>query len=181
MIKIVMSFLFIGLLTNIVCAQEGGDKVSEMSSPPSQEDGANAKKQEFDFFRNTKTYIKDPFLLRDPFKRTLKRKGAVKSKRELVPSKDGVFSNVPTLDGVPISNIRIVGVLLGKERRAIAKTVSGNSLSSNSYILREGMKLGIDGAELKAILPGGIVLVEKIRNVYDQDEYLETIIPVTTE
>ena len=47
--------------------------------------------------------------------------------------------------------------------------------------MREGMKLGLNNAEIKAILPGGIVLVEKIRNVYDEDEYLETILPVSIE
>jgi hypothetical protein len=35
--------------------------------------------------------------------------------------------------------------------------------------------------DVKAILPGGIILVEKIRNVYDQDEYLETVLPVSSE
>jgi len=46
-------------------------------------------------------------------------------------------------------------------------------------ILKEGMKIGDDGAELKAILPGGIILVEKIVNVYGQEEYLETVIPIS--
>ena len=46
-------------------------------------------------------------------------------------------------------------------------------------ILREGMKIGADQAELKAILPGGIILVEKITNVYGEEEYLETVIPIS--
>jgi type IV pilus assembly protein PilP len=46
-------------------------------------------------------------------------------------------------------------------------------------ILKEGMKIGQDEAELKAILPGGIVLVEKIVNVYGQEEFLETVIPIS--
>ena len=41
------------------------------------------------------------------------------------------------------------------------------------------MKIGEDGAELKAILPGGIIVVEKIVNVYGQEEYLETVIPIS--
>ena len=48
-------------------------------------------------------------------------------------------------------------------------------------MLREGMKLGPERAELKAILPGGIVVVEKIKNIYNQEEYLETVIPVTDQ
>ena len=58
------------------------------------------------------------------------------------------------------------------------KNIDGDS---NVYYIKEGMKLGENGAEVKAILPGGIVLVEKIRNVYDQDEYLETVIPVSND
>jgi len=76
----------------------------------------------------------------------------------------------------------VVGILTGKTRRALVKV--GNdpkSLSGQAYILKEGMKLGEDEAELKAILPGGIVLVQKIKNIYEQDEYLETVIPLITE
>jgi hypothetical protein len=46
-------------------------------------------------------------------------------------------------------------------------------------IFKEGAKIGAEAAELKAILPGGIVLVEKITNVYGEEEYLETVIPIS--
>ena len=46
-------------------------------------------------------------------------------------------------------------------------------------LLKEGRTLGKNRAEVRAILPGGVVLVEKITNVYEQDEYIETIIPIT--
>jgi type IV pilus assembly protein PilP len=42
------------------------------------------------------------------------------------------------------------------------------------------MVLGNNNAEIRAILPGGVVLVEKLINVYDQEEYLETILPLQT-
>ena len=71
--------------------------------------------------------------------------------------------------------------MIGKERRAMAKIATGNSLGSEVFFIKEGMKIGPNGAEVKAILAGGVVLVEKIRNVYDQDEYLETVIPVSSE
>jgi type IV pilus assembly protein PilP len=67
--------------------------------------------------------------------------------------------------------------MIGKERRALAKVAGG----TDTFIIKEGMKLGQNGAEVKAILPGGIVLVEKIVNVYDQEEYLETVLPVSTD
>ena len=126
-----------------------------------------------------KSSIKNPFDLRDPFKRELRRKR--RSKKDY-PGTKTVFSNIETIDNAPLDRIKITGILIGKERRAVAKTLDENGkVGDQSYILKEGMKLGENGAEIKAILPGGIVLVEKIRNVYDQDEYLETIIPVASD
>ncbi len=133
-------------------------------------------------FNEKETSIKNPFDLRDPFKRKMFKTGE-RSKNFGGFLKDGKYSNLPTINDYSIASIRVVGVLLGKERRAIAKIASGQNgtnLSEESYIIKEGMTLGENNAEVKAIVPGGIVLVEKIRNVYDQDEYIETIIPVST-
>lgn len=126
------------------------------------------------------TFIKNPLELRDPFKRKLKKKSA--QTREASRETD-VFTNksADKIEEKAIENIRIVGVLIGKERRAMAKISQGKTLGTEVYFIKEGMKLGPNGAEVKAILAGGIVLVEKIRNVYDQDEYVETIIPVSAE
>lgn len=131
----------------------------------------------YNFLRDQKTYIKNPFELRDPFKRPIRTSEKGK-KRRFGGFVDGnVFSNLPSIEDASIDKLKIVGVFLGKDRRALAKVDGDNQV----HILKEGMKIGADEAELKAILPGGIVLVEKIRNVYDQDEYLETVIPVTIE
>ena len=136
---------------------------------------ANDKQQRYNFFKGQKTYIKNPFELRDPFKRpNFKRKK--KSKQMYGGTVVGNnFTNLPSIDGLRIEDIKIVGIVLGKNRRAVANA------KGKTFILKEGMTLGEDKAELKAILPGGIVLVEKFKNVYDQDEYLETIIPVSSE
>ncbi len=131
----------------------------------------------YQFFRDEKTQVNNPFELRDPFKRPISSSRTGKKKRFGGFVEGNSFSNLPTVDGIEISKIKIVGILLGKDRRALAKIEGIN----DTIVLKEGMKIGIDEAELKAILPGGIVLVEKIRNVYDQDEFLETIIPVTPE
>jgi len=133
-------------------------------------------------FNEKETSVKNPFDLRDPFKRKNFTEG---SKRTNLGGflKDGKYSNLPTINDFSLSRIRVVGVLLGKQRRAIAK-ISNRSgtfekLSDESYIIKEGMVLGENNAEVKAIVPGGIVLVEKIKNVYDQEEYIETVIPVS--
>lgn len=124
----------------------------------------------------SKTYLKNPLDLRDPFKKKMnKSKGLAQKIHE-----PGVYSNqLDRIEDKPIESIRIIGVIIGQERRAMAKVMSGTSLGSEVYYIKEGMKIGPNGAEVKAILAGGIVLVEKIRNVYDQDEYLETVIPVS--
>jgi len=137
-------------------------------------------KQKFEFFNGNKTSIRNPFSLRDPFKRKRIRLKGRKGKYSAF-LKDSFFSNLPSIENVPLNQIRVVGVLLGKNRRAMAKILRGGGLTKDTYILKEGMRLGRDNAEIKAILPGGIVVVEKIRNVYNQEEYLETIIPISTE
>jgi Tfp pilus assembly protein PilP len=144
---------------------------------------------ELDFFGGqSKTNIRNIQELRDPF-----RKPIVKSMQKSIQRgpRTSFVENVPSIEGVPLGLVRIVGVLLGEERRAIAKIISTETsidesdgpvrFDDETYILREGMKIGENQAEIKAILPGGIVLVEKIRNIYDQDEYLETIIPLTLQ
>ena len=139
-----------------------------------------SQKPQFEFFNGNKTKIKNPFRLRDPFKRKrLKLKGS--KGRYSAFLKGSFFSNLPSIENVPLDNIRVVGVLLGRNRRAMAKIKKGDTLMKDTYILKEGMRLGRDNAEIKAILPGGIVVVEKIRNVYDKEEYLETIIPITSD
>src|SRR5690606_6760339 len=121
------------------------------------------------FFERTKTDIKNPFEMRDPFKR---KSHKLKSNANAA-SKVGktVFSNIPTLEGVTLDKLKIVGVILGEQRRAIAKAQDGDDPKKfTTFVIKEGMTMGANNAEVKAILPGGIVLVEKIRNVYDQEE-----------
>jgi hypothetical protein len=136
---------------------------------------------EYKFYKDVTTKIKDPFNLRDPFKRfQFKRKSELK-KSYAILEEGSVFSNLPTIENVPLSKIKIVGILLGKERRAMAKIVDSSGAAGETYILKEGMKFGESQAELKAILPGGIVVVEKLKDVYDKDEFIETLIPVSPE
>lgn len=127
------------------------------------------------------TYAQDSLLkarlanFRDPFKRNIiKDKNKSANNRELKTT----FTNRSSIQNVPIEDIKITGVFLGGERRAVAVEISKKG-KGDSFIIKEGMRLGPDGIEVKAILPGGIVLVEKVINVYDEEEYLETIIPVS--
>lgn len=135
---------------------------------------AKAGKQ-YEFLRS-KTQVKNPLEMRDPFKRKiLRKKHQVNQERK----DSGYYSDETSIDNVALDKIKIVGVLLGTQRRAMVKIADKEN--AEIFYLREGSKIGQNGAELKAILPGGVVLVEKIRNVYDQDEYLETVIPLTSE
>ena len=161
---LIISFYLLSL-TTMTFSQESSD--------------ARANESAFNLFKS-KTYVKNPMDLRDPFKRKInKKKGA---RANVKSQESGIYSNQPDrIEDKPIESIRIIGVMIGKERRAMAKISSGKALGADVYFIKEGMKIGPNDAEVKAILPGGIVLVEKIRNVYDQDEYLETVIPVSSE
>jgi type IV pilus assembly protein PilP len=123
--------------------------------------------------------LKDPHSLRDPFKSPFRRPVEPKAKKQDDKAKlrfeNGVFTDRPDISKIPLDRIEIVGVLVGKERRAIARVVGEENEAT--YILREGMTIG-DKGEVKAILPGGVVVVEKFINVYGQEEFLETVLPV---
>lgn len=136
-----------------------------------------ASANKYDFFRGEKTSIENPFNLRDPFKKPIVT--GQKKVVSTVPNKVGEnsYSNIPSIGNASLEKIIVTGVMLGKNRRAIV----GIKGSKESFIIKEGMTLGEDQAIVKAILPGGIVLVEKIKNVYDQYEYLETLLPIATQ
>lgn len=129
-----------------------------------------------DFFKD-KTRIDNPFGLRDPFKAPVPKTEGGKSHKGFRVTGKGQYSNIAEtpLDQIPVNDVRVVGVLIGKERRALINIGEDKKV----IILKEGMKIGAEAAELKAILPGGIVLVEKIVNVYGEEEYLETVIPIS--
>lgn len=132
---------------------------------------------QYNLFKS-KTYVKNPLDLRDPFKRRLNKKksNAIKQRER----QDGIYSNYSnTLENRSIESLHIIGVVIGAERRAMVKVT--DEKGDQIFYIKEGMKIGENGAEVKAILPGGVVLVEKIRNVYDQDEYLETVLPVSND
>lgn len=131
-------------------------------------------------FFGDKTKIDNPFSLRDPFKAPFNKVEGSRQGRggNFRITGKGQYSNigdVPYQQLAP-AQIRVVGVLIGKERRAMV--TAGND-NKKIYVLKEGMKLGPENAELKAILPGGIVLVEKMVNVYGEEEYLETVVPIS--
>lgn len=123
-----------------------------------------------------KTKIKSPLDLRDPFKSPgFSTDGSQRVGKGFKIIGKNIYTNKAEikLDTLNISNLKVVGVLIGKERRAILQTPNG------VITLKEGMKIGPENAELKAIFPGGIILVEKIVNVYGEDEYLETVVPIS--
>ncbi len=129
---------------------------------------AQKEKAVENFFKD-KTRIENPFELRDPFKTPL-----LKSKKKVTGKENYSRSVEDDLAEMALQDIKVVGVLIGKERRAVLQVEKGPLV-----LVKEGMKIGPDQVELKAILPGGIILVEKIVNVYGQDEYLETVVPIS--
>jgi type IV pilus assembly protein PilP len=128
-----------------------------------------------DFFKN-KTKIDKPFELRDPFKQPVSKAEEKKSEKSgYYVNEKGLYSNISEQTIKNVQDIKVLGVLIGRERRVMVAGPKQGSI----IVLKEGSKIGEEGAELKAILPGGIILVEKIVNVYGQEEYLETVIPIS--
>ena len=127
--------------------------------------------------KNIKTKIKDPMGMRDPFKKPKLRGDNDDDFRSSKPywEQNGIQTNFGIVDlaAIDFNKVKVTGILLGPKRRVMAE------IGDEKVILKEGMKFGKNKElELKAILPGGIVLIEKIKNVYNQDEYIEIVVPV---
>lgn len=120
------------------------------------------------------TEIKEPFNLRDPFLAPRLKN----NKEEKITGKisKGNYSNIPVLGETKLEELEIIGVIIGKERRAFVKI---KNQDNTTFTVKEGDTLGENRAELRAILPGGLVLVEKATNIYGEEEYLETVIPIS--
>ncbi len=119
------------------------------------------------------TNMDNPFELRDPFQAP---KFKSESNRKSKQRAKGILNNIKEVDWeFDLEKVSIVGVLIGKERRVILQ-IDGNK---NTFTLKEGEEFGINGPEIKAILPGGVILVEKITNIYGEDEFIETIVPIS--
>ena len=118
------------------------------------------------FFKKVQTNIQDPMKLRDPFKSNLAKVRPKAQEKASKMLKDGSYSNVPKFENIPLDNIVIVGTLLGPTRIAMAKIAPGPGImpemNAPSFIIKEGMILGENNAEVRAIVHGGIVLVEKV-------------------
>jgi type IV pilus assembly protein PilP len=118
--------------------------------------------------------IENPLELRDPF--IAPRAGRAASKNTGTPKRDGIYTNIPVLGRVGLNEIVITGVIIGEERRAF---LIDRKRPTQVFTIKEGMRLGRNNAEIKAIMPGGIILVEKVVNIYGDTEYLETVVPIS--
>ncbi len=147
-------------------------------------------KNTLDEFFKDKTRIENPLELRDPFKSPQSRGGSKRQGGNRFKRGDNAYSNLAqdNLRDWNIYEIRVQGVMIGKERRAMitrggdgggGAPGGGGGPGQKVVVIKEGSVIGPDNAEVKAILPGGIILVEKIINVYGQEEYLETVIPIS--
>ena len=90
------------------------------------------------FFQD-KTSIENPFNLRDPFKApTMKTDGKRKGRGFSVLGQ-GQYSNIreANLEQLPIDQLKVMGVLIGKERRAMVSPDGKRVI-----IVKEGVKIG---------------------------------------
>lgn len=124
-----------------------------------------------------KTTIAKPTKLRDPFKSPVVEKKAVEATTyEKSSFKNGIFTNVPSLESITLDTVKVRGVLLGVKTRVL---ISDKGNANATIVAKEGDKINKGKVELKAILPRGVVFVEQITNVYGQSEYLETVVPIS--
>jgi len=114
---------------------------------------------------------------RDPFKSPIPdKKPDSQSVYEKSSFKNGIYTNIPSLDTITLDTVKVRGVLMGVKTRAL---ISDKGNINATILAKEGDKINKGKVELKAILPRGVVFVEQITNVYGQFEYLETVVPIS--
>ncbi len=162
----VVLFIFFLNLQRIL-AQEASEK---------DEFSAEDIPEQKDIFSD-QTSIETPTKLRDPFKSPVPaKKNESEVTHKKTELKDGVFTNVPTLDSITLDTVKVRGVLMGSKTRAL---IADKSNINATILAKEGDKINKGKAELKAILPRGVIFVEQITNVYGQFEYIETVVPIS--
>lgn len=157
---------FLILNSYLALAQEAAvDEFSEENIP-----------EQKDIFAD-QTTISKPTKLRDPFKSPVPEK-KVESQTAYKKSafKNGIYTNVPNLDTITLDTVKVRGVLMGVNTRAL---IADKGNIKAVILAKEGDKINKGKVELKAILPRGVVFVEQITNVYGQFEYLETVVPIS--
>ena len=108
-------------------------------------------------FSNLVTFAMDSSLkrrlknFRDPFKRNIK---SISSKK-VKASQKTYFTNKTDPSQISIEDIKVSGVFLGENRRAIGVSRKDNKIQP--FVIKEGMLIGPEKIKVEAILPGGIV------------------------
>ena len=80
------------------------------------------------------TSIKEPFELRDPFRPA--KIEIERGKTVVGKISSGVYSNIPVLGDIEIEEMLVVGVIIGKERRAFVR-VKGKDNTTYTIKLRK--------------------------------------------
>ncbi len=143
---------------------------------PADEFSTDAIPEQKDIFFDKSSIIKSS-KTRDPFKSPLPdKKPEGKAAYEKSTFKNGVFTNIPSLESITLDTVKVRGVLMGGKTRAL---ISDKGNVNATIVAKEGDKINNGKVELKAILPRGVVFVEQITNVYGQFEYLETVVPIS--
>ena len=120
-----------------------------------------------------KTDIEDISEIRDPFLKPPKEEGNV----DLSKRNSGIWDYEEKLtDKVNVNELEVTGVLIGPTRRVLIKPKKS---SSKTYRFEEGESVGTNGPVVKAILPGGVILAERINNIYGEPEFIETVVPIS--
>lgn len=174
-----MAFLFCVFHTILVAQEDEFDTTAVESKEAPQATPEVAPTVAADLAEGIRknTSIEKPLDLRDPFKSPpLKKKSEEEQKRDKSILRNGIFTNLPTIESLEVQNLKVLGTLMGSEPRAL---VADKNMPKNAIMIKEGDKINNGKVELKAILPKGVIFVEQFTNPYGQIDLQETIVPIS--
>lgn len=120
------------------------------------------------------TVIENVIDRRDPFEKFVPKFMMVAAPARKDDGNKIVTANIPELERLPANSYKVQAVLLGDVYpRALVKTPQ-----NNTYIVKKGDKIGNRSGVVGRIDEGGLVVVEKVRNQYNEFSTIETLIEI---
>ncbi len=116
---------------------------------------------------DTSMHLQNYLHLRDPF-----RKPMLKVSTEVTEG-----GSIPELERYPLDQLKLIGIITGpKKNKALLTTPNGRM-----HIVTERMHVGNRRGLIKRIVPGTILVEEKVVNLLGQEEKIETTLEFEKE
>lgn len=164
-----LSVLIIILSVGVVACSKGGDQPQQAAQVPSP-DAVVAKQEKVAPVLEQEEQRKPAYQvigLRDPFQ---------PFESSLTPEEEAKRNITDPLQKLSLSQVGIVGVIMGKEKRALIQESSGMG-----YIVKEGTLVGENSGIVTGITPDGVTIKQHFKDYMGRVNTREVVLSLKKE